>query len=338
MPLFPLTRRLWNALPGRGCSGVESASILRILAACAEAGVAAPPMLAAWADSKRPRQAKRVRRMAERLAAGESLARVVDGNLATLLDEHVVAARFGERTGLLPQVVAAAMKREAVLSWRYRVAIGYLAVVLVMFLGVAGYLSLRIVPIYARIIDEFGMQRPASLELASAMSGFVVLASAMVPLAVAAAVVLLVSRRLRRRCAWPLQAGERASAAMELLGVAVAAGRPLHEAAGQLAEVQSDRRLARRLARLATHPDEQGPLARLIGRVAAEQFSTLARPSDGGWLLTAVAARRRERSRRRWTLAAELLVPVGVVAMGLLVLVESLAVLGPLQDLVGGLS
>jgi hypothetical protein len=105
-----------------------------------------------------------------------------------------------------------------------------------------------------------------------------------------------------------------------------------------LAEVQSDRRLARRLARLATHPDEQGPLARLIGRVAAEQFSTLARPSDGGWLLTAVATRRRERSRRRWTLAAELLVPVGVVTMGLLVLVESLAVLGPLQDLVGGLS
>jgi hypothetical protein len=36
--------------------------------------------------------------------------------------------------------------------------------------------------------------------------------------------------------------------------------------------------------------------------------------------------------------AAELLVPVCVAMMGLLVLIESLAVLGPLQDLVGGLS
>ena len=127
--------------------------------------------VAAACGAAEPGAAAAVDRLVPRLASGSATNR--DEAEWALLD-------LG--SAILPQVVAAAMKREAVLSWRYRVAIGYLAVVLVMFLGVAGFLSLRIVPIYAKIIDEFGMQRPASLELASAMSGFVVLASAMVML------------------------------------------------------------------------------------------------------------------------------------------------------------
>jgi type II secretory pathway component PulF len=338
MQLFPITARLWNALPGRACSSVESASVLRMLAACSQAAVAVPPMLMAWGASQRVHQAKRVQEMAGRLEAGESLDDVVAGSHATLLDEHVVAVRFGERLGLLSESVQAAVKRDHLLSWRYRVAIGYLAMVLLMFLVVAGFLSLRIVPIYAKIVDEFGMERPASLALAWGLSGYVVAASAMVPLVLALAVVLLVSRRLRRRCAWPLRRGERAAAALDLLGVAVAAGQPLAKAAEALASVQSDRRLARRLEAVVTDSASPRCLARLVGGTAAEQFSKLSKPADRGWLLKTLAARRRERSRRRWTLAAEWLVPVGVLLMGLLVLIESLAVLGPLQDLVGGLS
>lgn len=338
MQLFPITTRLWNALPGRACSRVESASVLRMLAACAEAAVAAPPMLTAWAASQRSHQARRVEQMARRMAAGESLDAVVVGNRSTLLDEHLVAVRFGEATGLLPHVVPAAVNRDHVLSWRYRVAIGYLVMVLLMFLAVAGFLSLKIVPIYAKIVDEFGMERPASLALAWEMSGYVATASALVPLAILLGVVLLVSRRARRRCAWPLQRGERLAAAIDLLGVAVSRGQPLEAAAEALALVQSDRRLARRLSDVSVQGASPGSLGRVLGGTAAEQFFRLSSAGDRGWLLTTVAARQRERSRRRWTLAAEWLVPVGVVLMGLLVLVESLAVLGPLQDLVGGLS
>lgn len=338
MQLFPITSALWNALPGRACSGVESASILRIVAGCSEAAVAAPPMLTAWAASQRPHQARRLERLADRLARGESLEAVVGGLPATLLTEHALAIRFGERMGLVPQMVATTVNREPALSWRYRVAIGYLVIVFLMFLGVAGFLSLKIVPIYAKIVDDFGMARPASLQLAWAMSGYVGLASAMVPLVVLLGIVLLVSRRLRRRFAWPLQRGERRAAAVELLGVAVEAGHPLEDAARQLAAVQQDRRLARRLLQVAEGGVEPRTLKRVVGRLAAEQYFRLASPVDRGWLLKTVAAKRRERSRRRWTAAAELLVPVGVVMMGLLVLVQSLAVLGPLQDLVGGLS
>jgi len=135
-----------------------------------------------------------------------------------------------------------------------------------------------------------------------------------------------------------LQSSERREAAVELLGVAVAAGRPLAGAAGVLAECQSDRRLARKLTQVAHAPDPAAGLAGLVRRVEAEQLRRLAKPGDQGWLLTTAATRRRERRRRRWTVAAELLVPVCVAMMGLLVLIESLAVLGPLQDLVGGLS
>ena len=337
MELFPLTTRLLNLLPGRACSNVESLSILRMLAACADAAVAAPPMLLAWAASQRAHQAVRVERLAKRLADGEPLEAVVTGAPATLLDEHALAVRFGARTGMLSEMLSATVKRDAVLSWRYRVAIGYLAVVLIVFLATAGFLSLMIVPIYAKIVDDFGMQRPASLQLAFGISGYVVLASSLLPLVLLFGVCLLVSRRLRRWCMRPLRGGERIAAAVELLGVAVAGGQPLEESARQLAECQSDRRLAKKLQQVA---DGQGaaPLARLVGRVAAEQFWRLTKAADRSWLLAAMAAKRRERSRRRWTLAAELLVPAGVCVMGVLVLIESLAVLGPLQDLVGGLS
>lgn len=338
MQLFPITSTLWNALPGRACSRVESASILRIVAGCAEADVAAPPMLTAWVASQRPHQARRLARLADRLAGGESLEAVVANAPATLLTEHAVAVSFGGRTGLVPQMVAATVNRDPGLSWRYRVAIGYLGIVFLMFLAVAGFLSLKIVPIYAKIVDDFGMARPASLQLAWNMSGYVALASAMVPLVILFTMLLVISRRLRRRLSWPLQGGERRAAAVELLGVAVEAGRPLDEAARELAAVQRDRRLARRLMRVAEKGSQSSGLRPLVGRLAAEQYCRLVSPVDQGWLLKTVAAKRRERSRRRWTAAAEILVPVGVVLMGLLVLVESLAVLGPLQDLVGGLS
>lgn len=338
MQLFPITSTLWNALPGRACSRVESASILRIVAGCSEADVAAPPMLTAWAASQRPHQARRLERLADRLAGGESLDAVMAGAPATLLTEHAVAVSFGERTGLVPQMVAATVNRDPGLSWRYRVAIGYLGIVFLMFLAVAGFLSLKIVPIYAKIVDDFGMARPASLQLAWAMSGYVALASAMVPLVILFTILVVISRRLRRRLAWPLQRGERRAAAVELLGVAVESGCPLDEAARQLAAVQQDRRLARSLLRVAEGDGQPRALTRVLGRLAAEQYGKLASPVDRGWLLKTVASKRRERSRRRWTAAAEILVPVGVVMMGLLVLVESLAVLGPLQDLVGGLS
>jgi hypothetical protein len=338
MQLFPLTSMIFSALPGRACSQVESRAILRMLAACDEAGVAAAPMLTAWAASQRGHQSRRVVELADELAAGTPMDEAVNGRLTTMLDEHIVAARYGGRMGLLPAVVQSTVSRGPGLSWRYRVAIGYLAVVLVMFLGVAGFLSLSIVLIYARIIDDFGMQRPASLELALGLSGYVVMASAMVPLVFLLTAAMILSRRLRRRCLWPWQGGERRAAAVELLGVAVAAGRPLGEAAGVLAACQSDRRLERKLKRVAEAEEPTASLAGLVRRVEAEQFGRLSKPSDQGWLLTTSAARRRERRRRRWTLTAELLVPIGVALMGLLVLVESLAVLGPLRDLVGGLS
>lgn len=338
MQLFPRTSRILSALPGRACSQVESSSILRMLAACDEAGVAAPPMLTAWAASQREHQSRRVVELAEELAAGTPVDKAVSGRLTTMLDEHSVAARYGDRTGLLPQVVHATMNRGPGLSWRYRVAIGYLAVVLIMFLGVAGFLSLKIVPIYAKIIEDFGMERPVSLELARGISGYVALASAMVPVVLLLTLLLFLSRRLRRRCLWPLQGSERRVTAVELLGVAVAAGQPLAKAAGVLAECQSDRRLAQKLKRVAEAEDSAASLVGLVRRVEAEQLGRLSKPGDQGWLLKTSAARRRERRRRRWTLTAELLVPIGVGLMGLLVLVESLAVMGPLQDLVGGLS
>lgn len=333
MAWFPLTTRVWRALPARACSGTESASLLRILAACDLAKVDAPPMLAAWAESQRPAQADRIRAMAGAIARGMPLSEVMVNRRSTIRDDHAVAARFAARSGLLPEVSQAAIETDSPLSWRYRVAIGYLSIVLVMFLGVAAFLSVSIMPQWLKILNEFGMDPPPATRIAQRISVVVVAASAIVPLVVTTGIVLVVSRRLRRWLAWPFQAGQRRAAAVDLLGVAVAAGRPLEEAAEVLAECQVDRRLARRLETMAT--GREG-LARsgLVRAVEAEQLQRLTTAADRGWLLRTAAARRREQRRRRWTLAAELLVPAAVAVMGLLVLVEAFAVLGPLQQLV----
>jgi type II secretory pathway component PulF len=338
MQLFSIVTNAWNALPSRACSATESMSILRILAACAQAQTAVPPMLAAWARCQRAAQANRIDAIVDELTRGVPLDAALAASGNAMRDDHLIAARFAAKTDLLPQVIPAVVNVTSGLSWRYRSALGYLAVVLFIFLGVSGFLSLRVMPLWAQILHDFDMDVPYSAIIAQAISPYIVATGACLPILVLGGFLLMASRRLRRWLARPFQAGERRAAALDLLGIALGAGRPLPEAAHLLAaSQQSDQRLTHRLEAIAT--DASG-MARsgLLRPVELEQWERLSTVADQGWLLRTAAARRRERTRRRWTLAAELIVPVGVALMGSLVLIEAFAVLGPLRDLVQTLS
>lgn len=321
----------------RACSHAESVSLMRIFSACAEANIREAPMLLAWSKSQRKTQATRINGIAERLAKGAGLDDVLHNSHSVMCEEHVVAIRFGNRLGILPQLTSVILGYSTSLSWRYRALIGYALVMLTIFLGVIGFLAITILPAYAQIINEFGMDSPTSFQWAVAMARCFFVGLLSLPLIFLVAVLLIVSRRLRRWLLLPFQRNERRAAVLELLGVALNEGFSIETAASELLVCMRDLDIKQRLSHVVESQDIL-PSIGLLTPFEFEQWKTLATPDHQGWFLQAVATQRRERIRRERVVRLEILIPVMVGIMGILVLMESLAIFEPLIQLVKGLS
>ncbi|MFM8283200.1 MAG: hypothetical protein ACKOCW_06535 [Planctomycetaceae bacterium] len=373
--LWALWRRTFGAVGGRAGARRRSAAVLRLLAVSAAEEISAAPLLAAWARDERGSQAARVARGADLLAAGASPADVVDRVPGLVTADHGVAVRSGMRLGLLPEVVSATLAADAAAddgAWRRaRSGLGYLAVVALVFVCVTALLVIKVIPQYRHIIREFGMAEPAALSLAAspwftvpamivllpfvvvvkvleafvdgtAPAGAVVVVTGLVILAwiTGRAVVRFLGRVVGRRLAAPFLRGRRRAAALDHLGVAVAAGRPLDEAAAILAECQVDRAVAAGLRRVAAG----GRVADLADAglvTAAEQRFVAAAGAAGAeaWGLHTLARMQRDRHARRALGWSGTVVPVvAAVVMGALVLLEALAMFEPLVRLIEALA
>ena len=321
----------------RDCSHSESVSIMRILSACAEADIRAEPMLLAWSKSQRKAQSMRINRIANDLSQGSDLDEVLRNTHAAVCDEHAVAIRFGNRLRILPQLTSAILGHSPSLSWRYRAMIGYILIVLATFLCVIGFLAMKIFPMYEQIIHDFGADSPASFQWAVALSPYLIVVTMCLPLVFLFALSLIVSRRMRRWLVRPFQFRERLAAVLELLGVAMSEGVSIDKAASELSVCLSDPDIKKRLLRVAEDSDALSSTGFLTPD-ELEQCKTLSDPTYQGRFLLLLAAQRCERIRRIWAVRFEILIPVLVAIMGILVLVESQAILEPLTQLIQGLS
>jgi type II secretory pathway component PulF len=349
--------------------------VLRLLAVCAEEGIPPAPLLAAWARDERGGQAERVRRTADLLATGASPAQVVESVPALVTADHAVALRYGERLGLLPQVVSATLatdEGEDEAAWhRVRAGLGYLAVVVFVFSCVTALVAFRVIPQYLDIMREFEMEEPEA-RLAAGVSTWLAAPAALVIIPVAVllalvqgvtdaagvigavavvtallilawfagrAVVRLFGRLIGRRLVAPFLRPRRRAAALDHLGVAVAAGRPLREAAAALADCHHDRDVASRLRRVAAAERDADVAAAGLATAAEQRFVEAAGAAGAhAWGLRTLARRQRQRAARRVIAWSGMLAPVAAVLTGAVVLLEALAIFEPIVRLIGGLT
>jgi type II secretory pathway component PulF len=331
-------RRSWSTFATRA----ESAAVLRLVAASAAAGVPAATILDAWAEDSRGCQGTRLVQAAGHLRQGATASEAAVRVPGLLQDDHATALAFGERIGVLGPVVQAALAGDDLLDSAprrgLRLAIGYLAVMVVVFLSVAGFIALKVNPQFTKILSDYNMGPPRLLEH---WQDIVAMASLVwyVPFVLLVAVAVL-------RCfpaAWrlltrPFARQRRITAAIDALSVADACGRPIAEAAAVLADCQIDPTIARGLRR-ASAP---GPLGRHLadaGILSATEAAAIdsaggARPA----VLERLAASRRDRSRRRLIAAGDAVAPCVAFAMGAFVLLQALAVFSFLSAMIEGVS
>jgi len=335
-------RRHWRQTASTWATRAESAAVVRLVAAAAAAGVPAATMLDAWAEDSRGGQGTRLERAARLLRQGATASEAVAGVPGLVQDDHAVALAFGTRIGLLGPVVQTAVAGDDLLDPTFgntfRSVVGFLVVSSFMMLALAGFLTLRITPNLQAILRDLSIAAPASFLIGITLSRWLI-RILWIPLGLlAVAVVIRFSPALRRLLTRPLARSRRIAAALDSIAVAEAGGHPASEAAAGLAECQVDPQVAKMLKTL----EQPGPLGSRLaaaGMIAPPEATVIdAAGRDAPAAVERVAAARRARSRRRFAALGEAIVPCVVMAMGLLVLLQSLAVFAFLTEIMHGLS
>lgn len=333
-------RRFRKRLPGRRAGSVESAAVMQLLAACNKAGVPPETILAAWAEECRPAQAARVERLAAAIGRGETVATAIAATAGVVCEDDAVAIRFGDRMGLLEAMAAksaAGVARPAA-ARNIGSSLAFVGVVLACFLVISTFVAVKILPQFETILADSGLPRPAALQRWLDLWGLVSRFLWLLPVALLAGLVAAVVPWLRRLALAPLARPGRITAALDALVVAMKAGTSPSAAADMLAGCQTDRRVAAMLSRM---PGE-GRLgtrlaaAGIVSPIEAQEIDGTA--GDAADALAAVADRRRERGRMWATAWNTTFVPLAVVAIGVLVLLQSLAIFVPLIDMIHGLA
>lgn len=333
---------IWRALPGRWATRAESAAVARLLAACRETGAAPGTLFDAWARDSRGSQGRRVIRAARLLRQGTPLAGVVESVPGLVQDDHAVAVRYGEQLGLVDPIVRATLAAEgpaeAEARRRMRAAVVFVWGTLLVFLIVAAFVAFKVVPNFNKLLDDFDAPRPATLTWWQTAAQAAAAFAWTLPVLAVLWVVYLFSPAVRRLVAAPFTRSRRVALAIDALGVATAAGRPLPEAAAALAASQIDGRVAARLWRAAA----AGPVGERLAAAglvsAAEGRLVDAAGGDEATVLRQIAEKRREAGRRRGAFWRSLLVPLAVACLAAVTLATALAIFGPMVDLIDALA
>jgi len=307
------------------------------------------PLLEAWADDERGWQAARVRKLARLVSTGmplETALSRVRGALrpgdATALT--VAATLRGNATGALSAFSAPAASTEPV-EQGIRWVLGYGMTLLALSLPILLFVMIRIVPQFRRIFEDFGMEPSLWMEalgpIASMMAGFWCLL-------LLAFLVAAIGSRLAPR-AWGglwrsfglgglgVLGDARAAELLGSLDVAADAGQPEDRAAAALATGTIDRGL-RSLIRRGESDGSRGLRAIEKRLLSPAEGAALAAASTEGWVTRALARRHRERVLHRMWLLSELILPLGVMVMGVFVFLLAMGVMEPLFDMIRGLA
>jgi type IV pilus assembly protein PilC len=323
----------------------DSLAVLRILGASHLARAEPTDLLEAWAQESGSSQRIRLMRLVRSLRQGGSLADTLGCSTGVIREDHMMAVRYGIISGLLPETITTVLEAETneptAVPASTRVLIGYLSLILLVFLGVNGLLGARILPMFRGIFEQYGSVLPPVSEAALLVSPWVVAVTGWGLLIVTVALILSRIPAIHRRLRGVFAESADRALILDLLGTAMEAGRPLQAAAGQLASCQRNRRLARDLEQVSLATAADGSLLAAMRLVPAAPAAVIDVSPDGvtgGGLLRRRARDLRDSFRTRRLISIEAGFPAVVILMGLLTALLALAVFTPLTQLVHSLT
>jgi type II secretory pathway component PulF len=313
------------------------------------------PLLERWSQDERGRQKRRVRRFVQLLKEGRSLADAVEDVPGLLSDELVLAVRLdaqsGTRTAAIHQALAAGDDSPAQLAQRSRRTKVYLALMLPVALLCFMFLNLKIVPVFLKMLSEFGIEPTGSLRQSRNLMVWLMQYWWLVVVAFVALGWLFYStaagRILRRsalsRLFQPLRQLH-ASLILDQLAVAASAGRPLPGALSTLARYHQAAPVRHQLLYVRNEVEQGAPIweaMSAVGLLSPEDVRVLAtseRLGNSAWVLHKLGEIKRRRTQWRLARLSELVLPAAVLGLGVLVLLLALIVFHPLIRLIESLS
>jgi type IV pilus assembly protein PilC len=354
---FPTFRRwLDTSVPlpeiwPRRATWAQHKSLLRLLVAATEENLPLSPLIAAWAKDESSSQRRRLLRLAELLRTGMPLPDAVEEVRGVLGDEDILAIRFGAQSGTL----AAAMRERldepgpmaSNISPRLRQMMVYFCAMLVMGTFIVAFVQIKIVPEFAKIVQEFDMPAPQTLHWSALFSKFIADYWYVFLLALMAVYWLAFSswpgRRLRRailtRVIRPLRELHTADV-LEKLGVAIDAGRPISGALSTLARYHFDPTLRHQLLYIRNEVEQGVDVWRsmaaigLLSAPEARVLETADRVGNRPWALRQIAQVKKQRTMRRLGQLSELALPAVILLFGGYVLFQALGVFGFLAHVI----
>lgn len=330
-------------------------SLLRLLSLAAEERLEVAPLVACLAMEHRGRYRRRLRQLAQRLAAGTSLADALEQTSGVLSDEQILAIRFGDHSGTLRATLNSLLKRNyqsvALVETRLRQTTFYTAITVTIFILLLTFLMIKIVPSFQAIFDDFELDLPRPMILLIRISNFSVNYWWMIALLLFAIVWLFRSETSRRffrralssRLIRPI-AELRSADLLDMLSITVQTGRPLSGALSTLARHHFDSFVRQKLL-FVRNEVEQGAevwnsmaTARLITPAEAKALESSTSVETRSWTMEKLARLKRSRVSQQIDTCASLLQPLITLLLAATVLFIAVACLTPLIELVNGLS
>jgi type II secretory pathway component PulF len=152
----------------------EHRALLGSLAAAAQHGVPLSEAARAYADETLGDTGLRAMALAEAIERGQSLSTAVRTARLRMSTSTKLAVRFGERLGLLGPAMKQQIDDSHQIDSVLRDTIGrflYLWCVVMMMCLVVAFVMWKIVPVFERIFEEFGLKLPALTQLVIKWSG-----------------------------------------------------------------------------------------------------------------------------------------------------------------------
>ena len=153
-------------------------SLLRILSVAAVERLEVAPLVACLAMEHRGRYRRRLRRLAQRLAAHTSLADALELTPGVLSDEQILAIRFGDQSGTLPATLANLLKTEhqaaMQVNIRLRQMVFYVGITITILILMLSFMMIQIVPSFQAIFNDFELELPSLTIFLISISNFAV--------------------------------------------------------------------------------------------------------------------------------------------------------------------